>query len=233
MVPSKCSAILAAALALGVSASIASPLLAQSARPGVGAVPYFAPLPAGTTFRVWAPNATAVRVAGTFNNWSTSANPLASEGNGYWSADVPFAYQNAQYKFVITGPNGTVWRNDARARRVTNSVGNSVIYNPASFNWTTTGYTTPFFNDLVMYEMHIGTFGQHPSLPAPISKAREKLDYLKDLGVNCVALMPFAEFAGNLSWGYNPAHPFAFESSYGTPDDLKAFVNAAHARESP
>jgi 1,4-alpha-glucan branching enzyme len=213
--------------AVGVSAI---PALAQSSRPGVGAIPYFSPLPAGTTFRVWAPNATAVRVAGTFNNWSSTANPLVSEGNGFWSADVPFAYQNSQYKFVITGPAGTIWRNDARARRLTNSVGNSVIYNPTNYNWTTTGYSTPGFNDMVMYEMHIGTFGQHPSLPAPIAKAREKLDYLKDLGVNAIALMPFAEFAGNLSWGYNPAHPFAFESSYGTPDDLKAFVDAAHAR---
>ena len=119
-----------------LAAIIASPLEAQSTRPGVGAIPYFSPLPAGTTFRVWAPNATAVRVAGTFNSWSATANPLVSEGNGYWSADVPFAYQNSQYKFVITGPNGTIWKNDARARRVTNSVGNSVIYNPANYQWT-------------------------------------------------------------------------------------------------
>jgi 1,4-alpha-glucan branching enzyme len=203
---------------------------AQSSRPGVGAIPYFSPLPAGTTFRVWAPNASAVRVAGTFNGWSMTANPLVSEGNGYWSADVPFAYQNAQYKFVITGPAGTIWKADARARRMTNSVGNSVIYNPQSYSWTTTNYATPNFDDLVLYEMHIGTFGQHPSVPAPISKAKDKLDYLEDLGVNCVALMPFAEFAGSLSWGYNPAHPFAFESAYGHPDDLKAFVDAAHAR---
>lgn len=203
---------------------------AQSSRPGVGAIPYFSPLPAGTTFRVWAPNASAVRVAGTFNGWSMTANPLVSEGNGYWSADVPFAYQNAQYKFVITGPAGTIWKADARARRMTNSVGNSIIHNPQSYAWTTTNYATPNFDDLVLYEMHIGTFGEHPSLPAPISKAKDKLDYLKDLGVNCIALMPFAEFAGSLSWGYNPAHPFAFESAYGHPDDFKAFVDAAHAR---
>ena len=57
-----------------LAAIIASPLEAQSTRPGVGAIPYFSPLPAGTTFRVWAPNATAVRVAGTFNSWSATAN---------------------------------------------------------------------------------------------------------------------------------------------------------------
>jgi 1,4-alpha-glucan branching enzyme len=221
---------LSAALAVVLAAPLASPALAQSTRPGVGALPYFSPLPAGTTFRVWAPNATAVRVAGTFNNWSATANPLASEGNGYWSADVPYAYQNAQYKFVITTATATIWKNDARARRMTNSVGNSVVYGAGSYAWTTTGYTTPGFNDLVMYEMHIGTFGQNPTLPAPITKAREKLDYLKDLGVNAVALMPFAEFPGNISWGYNLSHPYAFESAYGSPDDLKAFVDAAHAR---
>lgn len=119
---------LCAIAGLAAAAAVAAPSFAQSSRPGVGAVPYFSPLPAGTTFRVWAPNATAVRVAGTFNGWSSTANPLVSEGNGFWSVDVPFAYQNSQYKFVITGPAGTIWKNDARARRLTNSVGNSVIY---------------------------------------------------------------------------------------------------------
>ena len=212
-----------------LAATIAS---AQSARPGVGAIPYLSPLPAGTTFRVWAPNATAVRVAGTFNNWNATANPLVSEGNGYWSGDINFVYAGTQYKFVITGPAGTIWKNDARARQVTNSVGNSVVVNPSGYTWTTTNYTMPSWNQLVIYEMHLGTFGQTANgvVPATFDLAKAKLDYLKDLGVNAVELMPFCEFPTNVSWGYNGSFPYAVESAYGTPTDVKEFVDAAHAR---
>ncbi len=216
----------------GLSLFASTMAWAQSARSGVGAIPYFSPLPAGTTFRVWAPNATAVRVAGTFNNWSATANPLVSEGNGYWSGDINFVYAGTQYKFVITGPAGTIWKNDARARQVTNSVGNSIVVNPSSYTWTTTNYTMPSWNQLVIYEMHLGTFGQTANgvTPATFDLAKAKLDYLKDLGVNAVELMPFCEFPTNVSWGYNGSFPYAVESAYGTPTDVKEFVDAAHAR---
>ena len=216
----------------GLSLFASTMAWAQSARSGVGAIPYFSPLPAGTTFRVWAPNATAVRVAGTFNNWSATANPLVSEGNGYWSGDINFVYAGTQYKFVITGPAGTIWKNDARARQVTNSVGNSIVVNPSSYTWTTTSYTMPSWNQLVIYEMHLGTFGQTANgvTPATFDLAKAKLDYLKDLGVNAVELMPICEFPTNVSWGYNCSFPYAVESAYGTPTDVKEFVDAAHAR---
>src|SRR5512136_2131172 len=73
-----------------------------SSRPGMGAIPYST----GTTFRVWAPIATSVSVAGNFNSWSAVANPLASEGSGLWSVDVAGVSLNQQYKYVITN-NGT------------------------------------------------------------------------------------------------------------------------------
>lgn len=205
---------------------------AQSARPGVGANPYFSPLPAGTTFRVWAPNATAVRVAGTFNSWNATSHPLTSEGNGYWSSDVNYVYAGTQYKFVITGAAGTVWRNDARARQVTNSTGNSIVVNPAAYQWQTNDFEIPSWNELVIYELHLGTFGQTPkgTVPANLDQAKAKLDHLKDLGINAVELMPFCEFPQSVSWGYNPSHPYAIESAYGTSTDLKEFVDAAHAR---
>jgi 1,4-alpha-glucan branching enzyme len=197
----------------------------------VGAIPYFG-TPAGTTFRVWAPNASAVRVAGTFNNWNATSHSLTSEGNGFWSGDVNFVYAGTQYKFVITGPAGTIWKNDARARQVTNSVGNSVVVNHSAFNWTTPNFQIADWNKLVIYELHIGTFGQTPDgvLPANFDEARAKLDHLVDLGVNAVQVMPIAEFPQGISWGYNPSFPYAIESAYGTPTDFKEFVDAAHAR---
>ncbi|MEY2742641.1 MAG: 1,4-alpha-glucan branching enzyme GlgB [Planctomycetota bacterium] len=204
---------------------------AQSTRPGVGATPYFG-VPAGTTFRVWAPNATAVRVAGTFTNWNMTSHPLVNEGNGFWSADVNFVYAGTQYKYVITGPAGTIWKNDARAAQVTSSVGNSVVVNHDAYAWQTPNFQIPSWNKLVIYELHIGTFGQTPDgvLPANFDEARAKLDHLADLGVNAVQIMPVCEFPLGISWGYNPSFPYSLESSYGTPTDFKEFVDAAHAR---
>ena len=211
--------------------SVGDAAFAQSVRPGVGAVPYFG-VPAGTTFRVWAPNATAVRVAGTFNNWNMTSHPLVSEGNGYWSTDVNFVYAGTQYRYVITGPAGTIWKNDARANQLTNSTGNSIVVNHDAYAWQTANFQIPSWNKLVVYELHIGTFGQTPDgvLPANFDEARLKLDHLADLGVNAVQVMPIWEFPQNVSWGYNGAHPYAVESAYGTPTDLKEFVDAAHAR---
>ncbi len=205
---------------------------AQSARPGVGAIPYFSPLPAGTTFRVWAPNASAVRVAGSFNGWNATSHPLVNEGNGYWSNDINYVYAGTQYKYVITNASLTLWKNDARARQLTNSAGNSVVYSPVAYQWQNPNFQISSWNELVIYEMHIGTFGQTPkgTVPANFDQAKAKLDQLQDLGVNAIQVMPFCEFPQGVSWGYNGAHPWAVESAYGTPTDLKEFVDAAHSR---
>jgi len=84
-------------------------------------------------------------------------------------------------------------------------------------------------NELVIYEMHIGTFNvQEKGQPGTFDSAIEKLPYLQELGINAVEVMPIVEFAGDFSWGYNPAHSFAVESIYGGPDAFKRFVKAAH-----
>ena len=218
-------------LSLAVVCASGPAFASISTHPGIGAIPYVGP-PAGTSFRVWAPNASAVRVAGTFNAWNSTTHPLTAEGDGYWSTDVNYVYAGAQYKFVITTASSTVWKNDARARQVTNSVGNSVVYLPTAYNWQTNGFQIANWNELVIYELHLGTFGQTPDgvLPANFDEAKAKLDDLKDLGINAIELMPFCEFPQSVSWGYNPSYPYAIESAYGTPADLKEFVDAAHAR---
>jgi 1,4-alpha-glucan branching enzyme len=361
-----------------------------SVRPGVGAIPYSG----GTTFRTWAPNASAVKVAGTFNSWSSSANPLASEGSGWWSVDVPSAGEGQEYKFVVT--NGSdIWKNDPRARQVTSSVGNSIIRGD-TFDWSVYGpvvtlfsdgfeyasipapwvvsgtgtyrvqtsttykaagsrgctfdshtsssyqtsrltltvnasnhgqlnlsykirnvgdetdstdgvyisgngstwtkvdtfpaiagtfstrnvnlsaaaatagitpgatfyirwqeydnsplssdgvaiddvvvtgrvkspsYTTPSWNHMVIYEMHIGTFNDSAGgSPGTFDTAIARLDQIQALGINAVKVMPVAEFAGDFSWGYNPAHPYAVEGIYGGLNEYKRFINECHAR---
>lgn len=196
--------------------------LVPSAKPGMGAWE-----DAGdTTFRVWAPNATTVTVAGSFNAWSGAATPLAWEGGGIWSVDVPGDLRGETYKYVI---DGTLWKNDPRATAVTNSVGDSIITAPSVYSWSS--FTMPGWHELVIYEMHVGTLNDTPGgTPGTWQSAILKLDHLDDLGVNAVKVMPVAEFAGDFSWGYNSAHPFAPESIYGDPIDMKDFVDECHQR---
>jgi 1,4-alpha-glucan branching enzyme len=200
----------------------------------MGATPYADAGGTGVTFRVWAPNATSLAVRGTFNNWGTTT--LVKEpGSQLWSADVPNVPNGAQYKYFV---NGTYWWKDPRSRQVTtsgyNSSGaNSIVYYPNAFNWMGDTRLPVNHSDLVIYEMHVGTFYDPPggSSPGRFTDAIAKLDYLADLGVNAVELLPINEFPGNFSWGYNPADIFAVENlGYGGPDGLKAFVRAAHDR---
>jgi 1,4-alpha-glucan branching enzyme len=209
--------------------------LAQSSRPGMGSIPYGDVSGTGVTFRVWAPHATSVSVAGTFNNWNGTAHPLTQEGvTGIWSRDVSTARANAQYKYVI---NGQYWWKDPRSRMVTtsgfNSSGaNSIVYDPNAFKWN--GDTLLNFNgaNSVIYEMHVGAFfAPNSGHPGKFTDAATKLDQLAALGINAVELLPINEFPGDYSWGYNPSDIFAVENSgYGGPDGLKTFVKQAHLR---
>jgi 1,4-alpha-glucan branching enzyme len=189
--------------------------------PGIGAMPR----PEGTAFRVWAPHATEVSVIGDFNDWDGRAHELAREDGGYWYGEVRGAHAGQQYRFALATPAGVVTRIDPRARQVTNSVGNGVIYARDAFDWQGDGFHCPPHNDLVIYELHVGSFdGGRPTFAGLV----ERLGHFAHLGVNALELMPVMEFAGDRSWGYNPAHPFAVESSYGGPDGLKYLVREAH-----
>jgi 1,4-alpha-glucan branching enzyme len=195
-----------------------------STLPGLGSMPYAG----GVTFRVWAPHAPWVRGSGTFNNWSETDSPLASEGNGYWSADLPGAGVGDQYRYILGSLDR--WRIDPRARDVTNSAGNGVVVE-SKYSWKINDFGMPPWNELVIYEMHTASF---PDDPVPNSallhEVAKDLDYLRDLGINAIELMPAHEFPTDTSWGYNPAHLFAIEDSYGGPDALKYLVDEAHSR---
>jgi 1,4-alpha-glucan branching enzyme len=201
---------------------------APSTRPGMGAIPHRS----GTTFRVWAPNAEAVFVTGTFDDWAGDGTPLGRDGDGAsgtWSADVRAAAPGDEYRFTIRTADGDLSRMDPYARQVTSSVGNCVVYDPAGFDWGDDAFRMPTWDDLVVYEMHIGTFAASADRQGTFDTARRRLEYLQRLGVSAVQVMPPFEFAGDISWGYNPAHLFAIESGYGGPDAFKRFVRDAHA----
>lgn len=194
---------------------------------GMGALPY----DGGVAFRVWAPNAQQVWVTGDFNEWSDDATPLAAEGNGNWYAEVAGAVVGQEYKYVLRNGEQLLRRIDPYARQVTNSVGNGVIYSHGEFDWEGDDHALPGHHELVIYELHIGSFYTKPEEGVgTLELAITKFDHLVKLGVNAVQVMPIAEFAGDLSWGYNPAHVFAVESAYGGPDAFKTFVREAHKK---
>lgn len=233
--PRPCSVICVAAVCAAIL-SLNLHVTAQSSRPGMGATPYADATGTGVTFRVWAPNATTVAVRGNFNSgsWNNTSNFLVKEaGTENWSKDVSGlkASDANQYKYFF---NGSVWKMDPRARKVVNSSDNCIIYDPSAFNWGGDTRLSVTNSSLVIYEMHVGAFyDPAPSSggPGKFTDAITKLDYLVSLGVNAVELMPVSEFAGDRSWGYNPADPYAVENTaYGGPDGLKSFVKAAHQR---
>ena len=200
-----------------------------SSHPGMGAVPH----DGGVTFRVWAPHARNTAVVGDFCCWDTGRKvPLARDQvrSGTWSAFVPGVGVGSEYRFLIRHGGPYLWRIDPFARQVTHSRGNGVVFDPARLDWGDDRFTMPGWDDLVVYEVHLPTFAADGDGPGTFDRAIGRLDHLAWLGVNAVEVMPPFEFAGEVSWGYNPSHVFAIESSYGGPYAFARFVREAHAR---
>jgi 1,4-alpha-glucan branching enzyme len=191
---------------------------------GMGSIPH----KGGVAFRVWAPNADKVFVTGSFNDWKEDEMELFSEENGFWYGDIASAHAGDEYKYVIWNGDMKLLRNDPYAKELTHSGGNTVVVNP-EFHWDENHYSMPLWNELVIYEIHVGTFSSpQRDMPGTLLSVAKKLPYLKDLGINAIQLMPIMEFPGDHSWGYNIAYPFSVESSYGKSADLKHLVNEAH-----
>ncbi|TWT53829.1 1,4-alpha-glucan branching enzyme GlgB [Rubripirellula amarantea] len=183
----------------------------------------------GIAFRVWAPHADSVSVVGSFNDWNENANPMEREDGGHWFALVENAKIGSQYKYRIQNGNNVFDRIDPRVREVTNSVGVGIVHDP-HFDWQGDDFHISSWNELVIYEAHIGTFSRSKEdQPGGFSNFAKRFGHLRKLGVNAIQIMPIAEFAGDVSWGYNPAHIYAVESAYGGPVAFKEFVRQAHA----
>lgn len=193
------------------------------------------------SFRVWAPHASAVEVVGSFTEWAEHALSLASEGNGYWSADVVGAGPDLPYKFRIQNRGGSphnpghqVWRVDPYARDVQNSgeEANGFIIDP-SFRFSP--FRTPAFSDFILYELHVGSFcGFGDGIDvgddhiATVRDLVSKLGYIRELGFNAVALMPTEQTLSDVGLGYAPTNWFAPDEEYGSPTDLRRLVDEAH-----
>ncbi len=181
-----------------------------------------------TDFRVWAPNADEIHVFGSFNGWEEPGLPMVREDNGLWSVASPEAKEGDTYKFRLTREGETTVKNDPRVRQIDPETGDGVIYRDR-FDWSGDDFETPLLHDIVLYELHAGTFAtEDPGRVGTFDDLIARLPYLHDLGVTAIELMPPTEFPGETSWGYNPSHPFAVEGDYGGPDALKRLIRSAH-----
>src|SRR6202011_736969 len=202
--------------------------------------------PDGCFFRVWAPNAVQVTVllqAGpNWNVTAASARHALTNAGGYWSATVPGVQAGQLYRFEIKKPDGALLqRLDAAARAFISSAltrddpsshNASIVLGTDPFPWAP--FATPRFENFIVYQCHIGTFAgwndQFNKSWATLADVESKLGYVRAMGFNCLQPLPVQEFSGGRSWGYDPASYFSPETLYGSPDNLRRFVDAAHGQ---
>jgi maltooligosyltrehalose trehalohydrolase len=171
-------------------------------------------------FRVWAPDAQRVEVVMEADGRRVA---LTGGGDGVHEGLVAGAREGDRYRLSLDGASPLP---DPASRFQPLGVhGPSEIVDPGRFGWTDAGWKGVPLEQLVLYELHVGTFTPQGTFAA----ALRRLPYLRDLGVTAIELMPVAEFPGRRNWGYDGAALFAPAHRYGAPDDLRALVDAAHA----
>lgn len=172
-----------------------------------------------TTFRVWAPH--AQREVGLRLDAQTL--PMTRGDSDWWQLDVPHAGPGADYAFLLDGEGPFP---DPRSASQPDGInGASRVIDHAAFAWQHETWDLAPLGHAVLYELHIATFTPAGTFDAAI----EKLNYLTELGVTHVELMPVAEFSGNRGWGYDGVDLYAPHHAYGGPDGLKRLVDACHA----
>ncbi|MBC7926474.1 MAG: malto-oligosyltrehalose trehalohydrolase [Bryobacteraceae bacterium] len=172
--------------------------------------------PQGTAFRVWAPKHNEVDVV-----CADRKHPLTPEGDGYFSATIAAIHERDTYWYSLKGERSP---DPASRFQPEGPHGPSQVVDPSSFRWTDAGWSGVPMNLAVIYELHVGTFTQEGTWSA----ASERLTHLVELGVTVVEVMPVAEFTGRYGWGYDGVGLYAPTRLYGTPDDMRAFVDKAH-----
>lgn len=170
-----------------------------------------------TSFRVWAPTATHLSL-----ELDETSHSMRDAGNGYFELEDGGIGPGTRYRFSLDG-NGPF--PDPASRFQPDGVhGPSQVIDPAAYEWGDADWGGVEREDLVLYELHVGTFTNDGTFSA----VRERLSYLKSLGITAIELMPVHDFPGARNWGYDPAALFAPTRAYGSPDELRYLVDAAH-----
>lgn len=176
----------------------------------------------GASFSLWAPSASAITLQhGAFDAFED--HPMAHGADGWHRLELPAAQRGDSYRFKL--PDGLVVPDPASRFNPNDVHGASQVIDPAAFAWKDRGWRGRPWHEAVIYELHVGTFTPEGTFAA----TERRLQYLADLGVTAVELMPVADFPGRRGWGYDGVLLFAPDAAYGTPDELKSLVDAAHA----
>lgn len=171
-------------------------------------------------FRLWAPKAPSVAV---FLTELESEISMPSVGEGWFELSTE-ARPGAQYQFKIDDQHLVP---DPASRFQPSGVhGASEVIDPLAFEWQAKDWRGRPWDEAVIYEMHVGTFTREGTFAG----AEKKLDYLADLGITAVEIMPVSSFPGERNWGYDGVLPYAPARAYGRPEQLKHFIDAAHAK---
>lgn len=171
-------------------------------------------------FRLWAPGVNEVRLE---ISGRPDLLPMTPSGDGWYEATAG-ASMGDRYRFVL--PDGLKVPDPASRYQPQDVHGPSEVVDPASWTWEDTAWKGRPWEEAAIYELHIGTFTPEGTFRAAIGK----LDHLVRLGITAIELMPVGDFPGRRNWGYDGVLPYAPDSSYGRPEDLKELVEAAHAR---
>jgi malto-oligosyltrehalose trehalohydrolase len=149
---------------------------------------------------------------------------LEERDRGWFELETDAVKPGTQYRFRIDDAHKVP---DPASRFQPGDVhGPSEVIDPDAFSWLDQDWQGRRWEEAVIYELHVGTFTPGGTFAA----ARERLDYLADLGITALELMPVSDFPGQRNWGYDGVYPFAPDSSYGRPEDLKELIQSAHSR---
>ncbi len=170
-------------------------------------------------FRVWAPEAASLLLA---LEDSPEPLPMAPVSNGWYELTTQAASAGSRYRFIL--PNGLAVPDPVSRFQPGDVDGPSAVTDPLSYTWRSPDWKGRCWEEAVLYELHIGTFTQEGTFQAAVSK----LEHLAALGITAIEIMSVGEFPGSWNWGYDAVLPYAPDSTYGTPDDLKNLVDAAH-----
>lgn len=178
----------------------------------------------GVRYRTWCKHEETTAVILNSDGKLLRTVPLVAEGQGYFSGVDPDGKVGDlyQYRFGDSQP----WPDPASRYQPFGVHGPAMVIDPRSFAWTDAGWTRPALRDLVIYELHVGTFSPGGTFRSAI----ERLPDLAALGITAMELMPVHDCPGERNWGYDGVMLYAPARAYGTPDDLRALVDAAHSR---
>lgn len=175
-----------------------------------------------TRFRVWAPEAAAVEVVLEDTDRGRRPLTLEKDAGGFFNGCFTGMTPGTLYRYRVDGRGPFP---DPASRFQPRGVhGPSQVVDLASFAWTDRGWPGIALDDVVLYELHVGTF----SPEGTFAGTAQRLPELRDLGVTAIELMPVADFAGNRNWGYDGVSWFAPARCYGSPEDLQRLVDTAH-----